>query len=126
MKHIVCYSGGHSSALVAIEVARKYGIQDLVLLNHDMHHSVEHSDIKRFKRDVAYHIGVHLTFANRQNAEQDQFDVCVESQAFKVNSGQEFCTSRLKTEPFMAWLAANVPRFECADAGVEETYWFRW
>jgi hypothetical protein len=25
-----------------------------------------------------------------------------------------------------AWLAANVPRFECADAGVEETYWFRW
>ena len=25
-----------------------------------------------------------------------------------------------------AWLAANVPAFECADAGVEETYWFRW
>lgn len=25
-----------------------------------------------------------------------------------------------------AWLAASVPRFECADAGVEEIYWFRW
>jgi hypothetical protein len=24
------------------------------------------------------------------------------------------------------WLAANVPYFECTDAGVEETYWFRW
>lgn len=25
-----------------------------------------------------------------------------------------------------AWLAANVPRFECSDAAVEEVYWFRW
>ncbi len=25
-----------------------------------------------------------------------------------------------------AWLDANVPAFECSDAGVEETYWFRW
>lgn len=24
------------------------------------------------------------------------------------------------------WLATNVPRFECADASVEEIYWFRW
>ena len=24
------------------------------------------------------------------------------------------------------WLAANVPRFECADPAVEEIYWFRW
>jgi hypothetical protein len=24
------------------------------------------------------------------------------------------------------WLAANVPRFECPDASVEEIYWFRW
>lgn len=37
MKHIICYSGGHSSALVAIEVARKYGAGDVVLLNHDIH-----------------------------------------------------------------------------------------
>lgn len=25
-----------------------------------------------------------------------------------------------------AWLGRNVPRFECADAEVEEIYWFRW
>lgn len=109
MKHIVCYSGGHSSALVAIEVARRYGIADLVLLNHDMHHSVEHADIKRFKNEVADYIGATVTYASRRNAQQDQFDVCVEAGAFKVNNGRELCTSRLKTEPFMQWLAENVP-----------------
>lgn len=56
MKHIVCYSGGHSSALVALEVAHRFGTKHLVLLNHDMHFSVEHADIKRFKRDVAEHL----------------------------------------------------------------------
>lgn len=110
MQHIVCYSGGHSSALVALDVARKYGTKNLVLLNHDMHFSVEHADIKRFKRDVAEHLGVPLTFANRRNASQDQFDVCVEAGAFKVNNGQELCTSRLKTEPFMQWLGANASK----------------
>ena len=113
MKHIVCYSGGHSSAIVAIEVVRKCGAENVVLLNHDMHFSVEHADIKRFKQEVADYLGLPLTFANRRNASQDQFDVCVEAQAFKVGSGSELCTSRLKTEPFMAWLAANVPDKNC-------------
>lgn len=35
MKHIVCYSGGVESALAAIEVARLYRREDVVLLNHD-------------------------------------------------------------------------------------------
>lgn len=113
MKNIICYSGGHSSALVAIEVARKFGTSDMVLLNHDMHASVEHADIKRFKQEVADYIGLPLTFASRRNAEQDQFDVCVESKAFKVNAGSELCTSRLKTEPFHYWLKANAPDKDC-------------
>lgn len=108
--HIICYSGGHSSALVALEVAKKYGSESLVLLNHDMHFSVEHADIKRFKQEVADYIGVPITFASRNNANQDQFDVCVESSAFKVNSGQELCTARLKTEPFMKWLDQNASK----------------
>lgn len=108
--HVVCYSGGHSSALVALDVANRYGTSNLVLLNHDMHFSVEHADIKRFKRDVADHLGVPLTFASRRNATQDQFDVCVESSAFKVNNGQELCTARLKTEPFMEWLGTNASK----------------
>lgn len=107
MKHVVCYSGGHSSAIVAIEVARRYGTQDLVLLNHDMHASVEDADIKRFKAEVAAHIGVPVTYANYKDATMDQFDVTVEAQAFKVDSGQELCTNRLKTRPFMEWLANN-------------------
>lgn len=110
MQHIVCYSGGHSSALVALDVANRYGTKNLVLLNHDMHFSVEHADIKRFKREVAELLRVPITFANRRNATQDQFDVCVESGAFKVNNGQELCTARLKTEPFMEWLAANASK----------------
>ena len=113
MKHIVCYSGGHSSALVAIEVARKFGKDDVVLLNHDMHSSVEHEDIKRFKQQVSDYIGVPITFASRRDATQDQFDVCVESKAFKVGGGPELCTARLKTEPFMAWLKANVADKDC-------------
>lgn len=49
------------------------------------------------------------TIANRRNAEQDQFDVCVEARAFRANNGQELCTSRLKTGLFMKWLSLNVP-----------------
>ena len=52
MKHIVCYSGGHSSALVAIEVVRKFGKENVVLLNHDINQSVENEDIKRFKKAI--------------------------------------------------------------------------
>ena len=48
MKYIVCYSGGHSSALVAIEAVRKYGKEDVILLNHNISPEVEHKDIKRF------------------------------------------------------------------------------
>lgn len=107
MKHIVCHSGGESSALVAVEVVRKFGPENVVLLNHDMHFSVEDADIKRFKREIADYLELPLTFANRRNATQDQFDVCVESKAFKVGSGSELCTSRLKTEPFFDWLAEN-------------------
>lgn len=30
MKHIVCFSGGHSSAIAAVEVIRKYGAEDTI------------------------------------------------------------------------------------------------
>lgn len=106
MKHIICHSGGHSSALAALKVARRFGTQDMVLLNHNMHFTVEAPDIKRFKQEVADYLGIPITFANRRNAEQDQFDVCVEAKAFKVRNGVELCTARLKTEPFNAWLKA--------------------
>jgi hypothetical protein len=87
MEHIVCYSGGHSSALTAIEVARQHGTEDLVLVNHDIHPSVEAESIKRFKREVAAYIGVPITYANMPGWDtKDQFQVAVEASAFKVDS----------------------------------------
>lgn len=106
--HIVCFSGGESSALVAVEVFRKYGNNSLTLLNHDIHPHSEDSDIKRFKAEVAAFIGTPVTYANMDGWDRkDQFDVVVEAAAFKVGTGTALCTNRLKTEPFYRWLKAN-------------------
>ena len=107
--HVVCYSGGHSSALVAIEVVRRLGPENVILVNHDMHFLVEDATIKRFKREVAEHLGLPVTYVNYKDAQLDQFDVCVEAKAFKVDNGSELCTNRLKTRPFMQWLEATFP-----------------
>ncbi len=105
MKHIVCYSGGHSSALVAIEVVNKFGKENVILVNHDINASVEDQDIKRFKKEVADYLGIEITFANHKEWDtKDQFDVVMDAGAFKVGSGTELCTNRLKTGPFHEWL----------------------
>lgn len=109
MIHVVCHSGGHESALVGIEVARRFGKENTVLLNHDIPAHVEHADIKRFKQEVADYIGLPITYASHADPTADQFDVCVQAQAFKVENGIELCTNRLKTQPFMAWLANADP-----------------
>jgi hypothetical protein len=109
LKHVVCYSGGEASAIVAIEVARKFGPENIILINHDINPWVEHWDIKRFKREVADLIGVPITYANMVGWDQkDQFDVCVEAKAFKVGV-HPLCTNRLKTAPFHSWLNDNFP-----------------
>ena len=108
MKHIVLHSGGHSSGIVAVEVARRFGIENIVLLNHDLPELVEAPDIKRFKREIAEYIGVPVTQANHPDPGANQFSVCIDAKAFKVDSGPELCTARLKTEPFRAWLDANI------------------
>lgn len=114
MKHIVCYSGGHSSALVAIEVFRKYDNHDLILLNHNINSSVEDSDVKRFKLAVADYIGVDITYANMPGWDtKDQFDVVMDAGAFKVGNGTALCTNRLKTAPFMSWLKDEFPAGDC-------------
>lgn len=108
--HIVCHSGGEGSALTGIEVVRKYGKSNVILVNHDMHITVEDPDVKRFKRQVAEYLELPITFVNYKDASMDQFDVCVEAQAFKVDSGPELCTNRLKTAPFMGWLESTFPQ----------------
>jgi hypothetical protein len=109
-KHIVCYSGGHSSALVAVEVVRKYGKENVILLNHDIHASVESEDIKRFKKEVADYLELEITYANHPDWDsKDQFDVVREANAFKVGNGTALCTNRLKTAPFDKYLKENFP-----------------
>lgn len=113
MKHIVCYSGGHSSGLAGVEVARRFGPENTIWLNHDIHFTVEHADIKRFKRELSEHIGIPITYANYKHRDWDQFDLCVHHSAFKIENGSEICTSRLKTEPFMAYLQKHHPDRDC-------------
>ena len=116
--HVVCFSGGHSSALVAIEVVRRYGNRDVVLLNHDIHARTEDADVKRFKRDVAAHLGLPITYANHARWDEwDQFDVVRDAGAFKGANGHVLCTHYLKTAPFRAWLDAN------ADPAVTTIYY---
>ncbi|MEA1891615.1 MAG: hypothetical protein U9N33_02775 [Campylobacterota bacterium] len=104
-QHIVCFSGGHSSAIVAIEVVRKYGKENVILLNHDISSNVENADIKRFKNEVANYLSIEITYANMKGFEEnDQFDVCIKAKAFKVSHDRVICTSRLKTEPFTKYL----------------------
>lgn len=114
MKHIVCYSGGHSSAIVAIEVARRFGAENTILLNHNISANVEAADIKRFKQEVADYIGIPITYANHPDfANKDQFDVVIDAKAFKVGKGTALCTHRLKTQPFEKYLKAFFPNKDC-------------
>lgn len=111
--HIICHSGGESSALTAIEVARRFGEENVILLNHDIPGHVEDADIKRFKQEIADYLGLAITYASHPDPTADQFDVCVEAKAFKVDSGAELCTNRLKTGPFMRYLEAHHADKDC-------------
>lgn len=114
MKHIVCFSGGHSSALVAIEAVKKYGKEDVILLNHDISSEVEHQDIKRFKQEVADYLDLPITPANMPDFEtKTPLRVCKEARAFQTQPGQALCTHRLKTEPFYKYLDENFSDFNC-------------
>lgn len=112
MHHLVCFSGGESSALVAEAVVRKFGRDAVTLLNHDINPRLEAADVKRFKLEVSAALGVPITYANYQGlapeALPDQFDVS--KTAFKQpGTGTALCTYYLKTEPFDAYLAAHHP-----------------
>ena len=109
MKHIIAYSGGHSSALVAIEVCRKFGKENVVLLNHDINPAVEPTDVKRFKNEVAGYLGLPITYANHPEWETETpISLCVKAGTWVNPSNRTIlCTNRLKTAPFYDWLAEN-------------------
>jgi hypothetical protein len=132
-KHIICFSGGHSSAIVALMVWQRYP-NDTILLNHDINPAYEHGDIKRFKQEVADYMGLPITYANHYASREaaivstgeqfltpteayeasrripSQFEVARKRRAFKKpGSGDAVCTAVLKTWPFMAYLAEHFP-----------------
>ena len=110
MKYIVCYSGGHSSALVAIETVRKYGKENVTLLNHNLSEEVEDIDIKRFKQEVADYLQIPITYANMPGWEhKTPLKVCRELGGWKFNNSPILCTYNLKTKPFYEWLKDNYP-----------------
>ncbi|MSA63218.1 hypothetical protein GT646_07465 [Clostridium butyricum] len=110
MKYIVCFSGGHSSALCAIECVRKAGKENVILLNHDISSEVEDKDIKRFKQEIADYLGIKITYANMEGWEnKTPLRVCKELGGFKFGNGPVLCTYNLKTKPFHKWLDDNYP-----------------
>lgn len=105
IKHIVCYSGGHSSALVAYEVVKRYEKDNVILLNHNISSKVEHEDIKRFKQEVADYLGTPITYANADNYEDlTPIKLSLQNKAFQFTVGQALCTKTLKTKPFYDYL----------------------
>ena len=110
MKYIVCFSGGHSSAIAAIETVRKYGKENVILLNHNISEEVEDKDIKRFKQEIADYLGMNITYANMEGWEhKTPLRVCRELGGFKFRNGPTLCTTKLKTEPFHKYLKDNFP-----------------
>lgn len=117
-KHIICYSGGHSSALVAIEVCRRFGQDNVILLNHNININYENEDIKRFKKEVADYLGLAITYANYNDLPLDQlpsqFEVCLIANSFvNPHTRQALCTHRLKTLPFKNYLEQYHPEKHC-------------
>lgn len=105
MKYIVCYSGGHSSALVSVETVRKYGKENVILLNHNISSEVEHEDIKRFKQEVADYLQLPITYANMDGYEKmTPIDIAIKLKGFQFAVGRALCTYNLKTKPFYNYL----------------------
>lgn len=116
-KYVVLYSGGRSSSECALTVAKKYGAENVILLNHDINPHVEQDCTKKLKDDVADYLGLEVTYANHKDWNvATPISVCVDASAWKIAQGGKIgdvlCTSRLKTEPFTRWLKENDPDHE--------------
>ena len=112
-KYVVCYSGGRSSSECALSVAKKYGAENVILLNHDINATIEQACTKKLKQDVADYLGLEITYANHNDwSTATPVSVCVDAKAWKVGNGQILCTNRLKTDPFKKWMEENDPQKE--------------
>tara|TARA_Y100000589_G_scaffold300888_1_gene311388 strand:+ start:693 stop:1556 length:864 start_codon:yes stop_codon:yes gene_type:complete len=108
VKHIVCYSGGVSSALVGAMVLKKYGYKNTIWLNHVV--NAEPKDVERFEKEFAEYHNMFITYANADEKKYPGLtpaSVVRTEKAFAVrHAGGEnvLCTTKLKTDPFHKWL----------------------
>lgn len=110
MKYVVCFSGGHGSALAAVETVIRHGRSNTILLNHDISSKVEDVDVKRFKEEVADALGLPIVYASRKDFQmQTPLFLCREKKMIRFKAGNSICTYFLKTEPFHRWLQENYP-----------------
>lgn len=110
MIHIGCYSGGLSSARVAVYLVKKFGKENVILVNHQC--ILEEPDVARFEEEVAAYLGIPITYVSFNGWEtKDQFDVVIEKGSFinPEGSREALCTHVMKTEPFMKWMQFNFP-----------------
>lgn len=92
MKHVVMFSGGAASSVVAKMIADKYP-QDTILLHTPT--GAEHSDADRFREQVANFIGLPIT---EEKANKTLWEM-VESYKQIPNDSLPYCTERLKLIP---------------------------
>jgi hypothetical protein len=113
MKYVVCYSGGASSSECALTIAKKYGAENVILLNHNINGHIEQACTKKLKKDVADYLGLEVTYANHKDWDTaTPVSVCIDAGAWKIGNGNILCTNRLKTDPFKKWMLENDPKCE--------------
>lgn len=102
MKHIVKFSGGAASALVASLVAEKHG-SETILLYHDT--KTEPADNDRFRREVAAHLNLPITeVSDGRNIWQ-----LFEDKGFVGNNRITPCSEDLKQKLGDAYIKNNLP-----------------
>lgn len=105
--HVVCFSGGGSSARIALYLS-KLNTRNIILLNHDINPRAELEDVKRFKKEVADLCGLEITYANMEDWDKlDQFDVAENHGGIKFSATAYTCTKHMKTLPFANWIKDN-------------------
>lgn len=106
-KHIVCYSGGVSSALVGAMVLKKFGPEKTVWVNHQV--NAEPLDVDRFEQEFASYHKMPITYVNAEGFDTlTPYEVAeIYNRFFVPVRGQPtaMCTYVLKTEPFEIYLS---------------------
>ena len=107
MKHIVKFSGGAASAVVAKIVLDRHGKNDVILLYSDTRS--EHPDADRFRAQVCDFLGKEMTVVADG---RDIWQLIDDSHTLPGNF-MPFCTQRLKQRPSDRFLKTIAEEYTC-------------